>query len=197
MLPNKLLSLLVITLLAFACKSRTKQEPPKITDSAKSALIGQLNTLSHELDSLKRIMGKQVSSISFATPISLDSPGDGLKSLEAPDELVIPWPKVRLVIDYPVRSPVIFELTTPNNGFTRKQIILAISQKFHQMYAEEEKTARTKTTPMDKRQSLINRNETDGKYGIWGHDLADLQLSTIDVYQNAQGEIYLELDIES
>jgi len=75
--------------------------------------------------------------------------------------------------------------------------VLAISKKYHEIYDEEERTAATKTIPMAQRKTLANRNETDGKYGIWGHDLSDLMLDTIDVYKNDKGKIFLQLSIES
>ena len=76
-------------------------------------------------------------------------------------------------------------------------MILAISKKYNEVYAEEEKTANTKTIPIDKRTGLINRNETDGKYGIWGHDLSDLDLSGIEVYKTKDEKINIILLIES
>jgi hypothetical protein len=44
---------------------------------------------------------------------------------------------------------------------------------------------------------MYNRNETNGKYGIWGHDIADLDISGISVYKTKNGEIILTLNIES
>lgn len=83
------------------------------------------------------------------------------------------------------------------NGFSRKQLALLISEKYHQIYDEEEVGATTKTIPVNKRDNGINRNKTNGKYGIWGHDITDLDLGSIDVRKSPNGEIFLELDIES
>ena len=44
---------------------------------------------------------------------------------------------------------------------------------------------------------MYNRNETNGKYGIWGHDIADLVLADILVYKTADGQIILSLEMES
>lgn len=49
---------------------------------------------------------------------------------------------------------------------------------------------------MDKR-TMYNRNATNGKYGIWGHDNADLGVSGITVYKTANDEFFLALSIES
>ena len=54
-----------------------------------------------------------------------------------------------------------------------------------------------KTIPPDKRGETFNRNQTDGKYAIWGHDLSDLYLMEIEVYKTKEGKIVLRLNIES
>lgn len=76
-------------------------------------------------------------------------------------------------------------------------MLQVISKKYHEIYIEEEASATTKTIPVEKREGLINRNETNGKYGIWGHDLSDLDLSSVEVYQNSEKKIYLVLSVES
>lgn len=76
-------------------------------------------------------------------------------------------------------------------------MILAISKKYHEIYNEEEKSSKIKTIPLDERTGIINRNETQGKYGIWGHDLSDLDLSSIEVYETDEGKINILLIIES
>ena len=128
--------------------------------------------------------------------ISIENPGKGIDSLIGADEIVLPFLQATLIIDYPLRKPVTFDLAT-TNGFSRKQLILLISEKYHEIYKEEETTASTKTIPADERKDLLNRNETNGKYGIWGHDLSDLDLGTIEVHETSSGKIYLVLDIES
>jgi hypothetical protein len=129
--------------------------------------------------------------------INLDPPEIRIAYLIDANVIVIPYENVKLRIDYPIAKPVFFSLSGSERGFTRKQIILAISKKYHQMYDEEEITAKIKTIPMKDRKILANRNRTDGKYGIWGHDLSDLDLSSINVYRNTDGTIVLDLEIES
>jgi hypothetical protein len=104
---------------------------------------------------------------------------------------------VILIIDYPVMVPVYFPLSSTGIGFSRRQLITAISLQYHSIYKEEEETASDKTVPPDERRGLQNRNQTNGKYGIWGHDLSDLDLSTVEVYRNKNGIIYLSLGVES
>ena len=59
------------------------------------------------------------------------------------------------------------------------------------------KATKVKTIPPDKRGETLNRNQTDGKYAIWGHDLSDLYLMEIEVYKTKEGKIILRLNIES
>jgi hypothetical protein len=129
--------------------------------------------------------------------ISINKPGKNIDSLIGADEIVLPFSEVTLIIDYPLTNKASFDISTAGKGFSRKQLIRIISKKYHEIYKKEEKTAKAKTVPVDKRDSLLNRKQTDGKYGIWGHDLSDLDLGSIDVYKNDDGKIYLILDIES
>ncbi|MES2849907.1 MAG: hypothetical protein V4685_12675 [Bacteroidota bacterium] len=86
---------------------------------------------------------------------------------------------------------------TSQNGFTRKQLLQEISDNYYKLYEEEEKSATIKTIPIEKRTTMYNRNQTNGKYGIWGHDIADLVLSEILIYKTPDGQITLSLNIES
>lgn len=129
--------------------------------------------------------------------ISIENPESQIDKLIDSDKIVIPYSEITLIIDYPLNKPTSFVLTSSKNGFTKKQLVLEISKKYHEIYLEEEATAKTKTIPIDKRGMLINRNETDGKYGIWGHDIGDLDLSYIEVYELENGKIQIILGVES
>lgn len=129
--------------------------------------------------------------------ISLDDANKYIKRLINADEIVIPYSRVSVFIDYPLEKPAIITLMASNKGFSRKELVQKISKAYHEIYKEEELSAKQKTIPIKDRKTLANRNQTDGKYGIWGHDLADLVLSTIQVHKNASGRIMLLLDIES
>lgn len=129
--------------------------------------------------------------------ISIEKPEDEIERLIDADSIVIKYSEIVLVIDYPLNKPAEFIVKGPKNGFTRKQLVLEISKKYHEIYKVEESSAKTKTIPADKREGLINRNETDGKYGIWGHDIGDLDLSSAEVYKTKNGKIQVILGIES
>lgn len=128
--------------------------------------------------------------------ISLENPESEINQLINADEIIIKQTTINIIFDYPLNNPATFEFKN-EKGFNRIDLILLISKKYHEIYKEEENSAKTKTIPLDKRTGIINRNETDGKYGIWGHDLADLDLSGIEIHQSNDKKINIILLVES
>jgi len=126
----------------------------------------------------------------------LEKPEIDLPNLDKKDEIVVNSSSVKIIIDYPLTNQYAFILKS-NNGFTRGQLLIEISKHYYWLYEEEENSATIKTIPVDKRTTMYNRNETNGKYGIWGHDIADLDISGIAIYKTENGEIILTLNIES
>lgn len=126
----------------------------------------------------------------------LEKPQQELAFLDKRDEIVIKDNQVKVVIDYPLTNQYDFVLQSAK-GFTRGQLLIEISKHYYKLYAEEEQTATVKTIPINQRTTMYNRNQTNGKYGVWGHDIADLDLSEITVYKNKKGETVLLLGIES
>lgn len=62
-------------------------------------------------------------------------------------------------------------------------LIKAIREKYLTIFEEEDQTYQ-KATKM-------------GKYGIWGHEVGELDLAGIEVYKNVDGKIELVLRIDS
>lgn len=126
---------------------------------------------------------------------SVEKPEKDLPNLVDKTETVISDQNITVIIDYPLLNKYQFDLKS-ENGFNRETLLTAISTHYYKLYAEEEKTATVKTIPMEKR-TMYNRNETNGKYGIWGHDIADLVLTEIQVYKTKNGKTILVLGIDS
>lgn len=129
--------------------------------------------------------------------INIEKPENQINRLIDADKVVITDSEVTLIIDYPLNKPAEFILKSYGKGFTKKQLVLEISKKYHEIYKAEESSAKTKTIPVEKREGLINRNETNGKYGICCHDIGDLDLSSAQVYKTEDGKIQIVLEIES
>lgn len=129
--------------------------------------------------------------------INIEYAKEDLDYLIDGDKVIIDADEIKLIIDYPLKHPTSIILKTNDKGFTKKQLITEISEEYIKIYNLEEKTCQTKTVPMDKRKMNLNRNQTHGKYGIWGHDLVDLNLSTIEIYKDKTGEISILLGVDS
>ena len=127
---------------------------------------------------------------------SIENAKQDIPNLYKSDEIVIKENTLKIIIDYPLTNQYEFTITS-KNGFSRKQLLSEINLHYFKLYEEEEKSATVKTIPIDKRTRMYNRNQTNGKYGIWGHDIADLVLSEIEVYKTSTGRIVLILGIES
>ena len=63
-------------------------------------------------------------------------------------------------------------------------LIWQIANCYKEIYQEELESTQVKETSLDERIGLLNRNKTNGIYGIWGHDLGDLTLDAITIYKN-------------
>lgn len=104
---------------------------------------------------------------------------DQIKAL-VPEEIILSAGTYTLKITYPL-SKAFIEKVEFGNPLTREQIVRWIVDAYHYIYNREDKT----TSIMPEHISgMLNRVETDGDFGIWGHDLEDLDLHTIHVDEN-------------
>lgn len=66
-----------------------------------------------------------------------------------------------LVIDYPLKHPALFKIKTGKSGMGLNLLLLKIGKNYEKVYQNE------------------------SKYGIWGHNIGDLQLEGIEIdYKN-------------
>ena len=200
--------ILILTILLTSCKGQTQKSNSKQDLKDPIAVIQENEKKATEKKSDN--FGKLVSTISFQVKTdnkkdfedgfipwaSIENAKLDIPKLNKKDEIVIAETLVKIIIDYPLTNQYEFTLTS-NKGFTRQQLLSEISIHYFRLYEEEEKSATVKTIPIDKRTTMYNRNQTNGKYGIWGHDIADLVLVEIQVYKTRKGEVILTLNIES
>ena len=121
----------------------------------------------------------------------LQTPEESAARLLKADEVVIPGrSSVRVIFDYPLENTQVvkFSADTPA-GFTRRGLVLAIAKHYQKMYQEE---AETTTKPVGLIPGMLNRAPTNGKYGIWGHGLGDLELSSITCDSNGLCELNID-----
>jgi len=197
------LSLLILSAFIFiGCNNKTTQT----TDENYESILTQREKNSAEKQTDE--IGELQNTISFEVKASVKDFEDGIQpwaSVEKPEidlpnlikknEVVISENSITVIIDYPLTNEYKFDLKS-KSGFTREMLLSEISKHYYKLYDEEEKTATIKTLPMEKR-TMYNRNETNGKYGVWGHDIADLVLTDIQVYKTDNGTIILTLGIDS
>ena len=130
--------------------------------------------------------------------VSIENPGKDIKFMDNPNEIVVSSKELQVVIDYPVTGIWEFKITSTNSeGFTRAGLAEEISRVYQFLYSEEERTTKIKVVPSEQRKKLLNRNRTNGKYGIWGHDIGDLDLHTVELHKTADGKLYAVLGIDS
>ena len=135
--------------------------------------------------------------IAFPGGLHLDNADKSIALLQKPDEIVIPFEHAILVIDWPLTNPARIAITAPIvQGFTRRELVKAICEEYSNVYEAEEGTAHTKSVPLSDRASGEKRNRTDGVYGIWGHDLADLRLTAVRWTRRPEGTVEIELHVE-
>lgn len=107
-----------------------------------------------------------------------------------PKEVVLPpEQEYTLVIDYPTSNPYKAKLKSGKKGLTRIQLADKVCKHYRKMYAEEDGTAGGDPGHIP---GMLNRAHSEGKYGIWGHDIGDLILCDATVRKN--GEIHVGVD---
>ncbi|WP_448702500.1 hypothetical protein ACFGVR_09120 [Mucilaginibacter sp. AW1-3] len=198
--------LLIIAILLWGCTHRSNIPggPSKDTILAMEAKAQQLDN--------SDTLGVLIKKISFkvkAEPgdtlfkngimpwIDIENPEKETPRLIDADEIILNYSECFLIIDYPLKKPAKFTVKPGKNGMSRKDFVWLVNKKYQEIYAEEEQTSAVKTIPVKERKQLLNRNETNGKYGIWGHDIADLALNTLYIYKRPDGQIFLTLDLDS
>jgi hypothetical protein len=204
-IPLKILP--VIIFLACSCRESNNQntyveKPVSLPDKAVIKTVAQADTLGPIIFTIEfkiKASGEDLKTFEdgFIPWVNIDNPKLQLEKMVDVDKTILPYSSASIIIDYPLNYPAVFEIKSRGEGFSRRQLIMEISSKYHEIYKLEESTAKTKTIPVEKREGLYNRNQTDGKFGVWGHDITDLDLSTIEVHKNSKGQITLTLGIES
>jgi hypothetical protein len=204
---KKYLLLYIFTISLIGCVGKT---PKSISDGTRDpvAIIKENEQIAIEkqYDNLGEFLykitfqvktdNKQDFENGIITWASIENPEQDIPNLIDKDKIVINQSSIKIIIDYPLTNQCEFSLESAE-GFSRVQLLSEISKQYYKIYNEEEESATIKTVPIDKRTTMYNRNQTNGKYGIWGHDIADLVLSEISVYKASNRQITLSLNIES
>jgi len=124
--------------------------------------------------------------------LTQDKMEESLSFLQNGEEIVINKPSIRVEFNYPLAKEHILELVPcdGNHYFTRATLAKTIALKYQEIYQEEKNTTTLPIESVADRTSsggnrgcmLMNRAHTDGVWGIWGHDLSDLDLHTVSYH---------------
>lgn len=83
-----------------------------------------------------------------------------------------------LIIDYPLKNSAKFLIKTGKRGISRGRLVSLICKFYHKVYSIEDSTSKIKSGKIP---GMLNRNITNGMFGIWGHDIEDLVLVDCNV----------------
>ncbi len=123
--------------------------------------------------------------------VHLAAPEEDVANMVDAEQVVIPRASIRVAVDYPLREEHVFTLNSNDSaGFRRGELALKIAQLYQRIYAEEE---RSSAEPAGLVPGLLNRTRTEGTYGIWGHDISDLDLVGV-VHKPLRDVWVLEVD---
>lgn len=119
--------------------------------------------------------------------INLDDPEE-LEYIQDGDVIVIDKECITLIVDYPLKQKFYFPIrASVKEGFSRRDLVLQISNLYKWIYSWESKTTKIPVLPHPK--FRYNRGVTDGYFGIWGHYLDDLGLHSIAY--NKKKDVYI------
>jgi|GEM_PF-5995397 len=99
-----------------------------------------------------------------------------------PDEVIINQDDIKITFDYPLSHKVTKEFSDDNGGgFTRHDIWQAVHDGYQEIYDEEDAAVcdpgivgATLSGPI-----CVNRAESNGPHGIWGHSMDDLYIEGV------------------
>lgn len=115
-----------------------------------------------------------------------------------PNEILVDNEIIRIRFEYPFNNPQIIKFKSDKGYFTRSDIIKLVVKKYQKIYEEEEKSTALPIETVEERtkgkSKLMNRATTNGKWGIWGHDIGDLMLHTLSVNDEDPTLYYLGID---
>jgi hypothetical protein len=160
--------------------------------------VGLVWWLSRRMEVAHVPVSLMVTRIGFPPNLRLRDPEKAVGQLELRDEIVIPFAKATLVIEFPLTHPARIGITSAlPQGFTRGELVRVICEEYGHIYAAEEGTALNSEPVVEERGSRRERCRTDGAYGIWGHDLADLVLASARWVKQSNGDVVIELHVEA
>jgi hypothetical protein len=92
-----------------------------------------------------------------------------------PKEIVLNEGTYELEITYPLSNPFKGKFKVGKRGLSREKLVEKVIASYNHIYATEDGDVGAKTGNIP---GMLNRARSNGRYGIWGHDMSDLMLHT-------------------
>jgi len=92
------------------------------------------------------------------------------------NEIVAESPEIEIVFDYPLSHEVTLPFSNDGKPFTRRDFWRAVYEGYTQIYREEDEA---------------ERQDFDGPYGIWGHDIGDLHIEGVTEVESNKFELHM------
>ena len=91
------------------------------------------------------------------------------------DEVVTDSPQIEIVFDYPLSKAVVLPYSNGDRPLTRVEFWCAVYEGYTQIYREEDESeGETDNIP-----GMLNRQQSEGPHGIWGHHIGDLYIECV------------------
>ena len=167
------------------------QEEPEatsnISEDSEPIVIPSLPKMPEDMEKdQKKLRNKIYKDFAYAEPGRFKETMEIAKKFNK--TLDTPIPKgARIYYDYPLSCVVVAEITEEITE--TKDFIEAFCEGYREIYRLEEDSSTKEAMPIceeNPESSLINRNTTDGCFGIWGHDIGDLVLEEVRFYEGGK-----------
>lgn len=111
-----------------------------------------------------------------------------LYQFEDPEKILLPNKGYKMPIIYPLTHPHTVSILTGKNGMTRGELGKIILYEYKKIYGADEAASGPPTYHHTEPKRIMSL----GPYGVWGHDLEELWLQSVDI-DSARGEIGLKV----
>ena len=89
------------------------------------------------------------------------------------DDIITHAKKATVIFRYPLTEEFKFEFKNSQGKITRREFALFIQSTYRRIYNEES------SGQVENIVGMLNRQKTDGPYGIWGHHIGDLVIEGV------------------
>lgn len=111
-----------------------------------------------------------------------------LDNLEDKEKILLPKQEYKMTILYPLTHPHTVRIITGSNGMTRSELGKIILYEYKKIYSDDEAVSGRPTYHHTEPRRIMSL----GPYGIWGHDLEELWLQSLEVDPDKK-EIHLKI----